>query len=348
MLTARAPGKLLVFGEYAVLDGAPALVQAIDRQAQVRLRWHDAAMHQVRALPIAPEPSRFRFDPNGRVHWQSSEGAPALAYVEALLNALGPLPGGADRCLDIELDTRDFFDAGAAHKLGLGSSAALTVALASAWTALAEGQGGSRPGLDRLVELHRGLQDGRGSGVDVAASVAGGLVVYRNGDVASASRIMPPPGLDWMWIWLGKSASTSEFLAGMAHYRSQRADHYRQRIETMTALAEAGVRALSRGDSNGLLAIIDGYGQAMVQLGDSAGLPIWTDDHRRLALWAERLGVAFKPSGAGGGDIALAAGSDVEALAALARQAQSSGYRVLPLAPAETGLQLQWHNASES
>jgi phosphomevalonate kinase len=28
---ARAPGKVVVLGEYAVLDGAPALVLAVDR-----------------------------------------------------------------------------------------------------------------------------------------------------------------------------------------------------------------------------------------------------------------------------------------------------------------------------
>ncbi len=34
---ARAPGKLVALGEYAVLDGAPALVLAIDRYAVATL-----------------------------------------------------------------------------------------------------------------------------------------------------------------------------------------------------------------------------------------------------------------------------------------------------------------------
>ncbi len=33
MTIATAPGKLIVTGEYAVLDGAPALVLAMDRRA---------------------------------------------------------------------------------------------------------------------------------------------------------------------------------------------------------------------------------------------------------------------------------------------------------------------------
>ena len=37
MITAQAPGKLLLLGEYAVLEGAPALVVAVDRLARVRV-----------------------------------------------------------------------------------------------------------------------------------------------------------------------------------------------------------------------------------------------------------------------------------------------------------------------
>src|SRR5690625_1203106 len=34
---ASAPGKVVLLGEYAVLDGAPALVQAVNRRCTVRL-----------------------------------------------------------------------------------------------------------------------------------------------------------------------------------------------------------------------------------------------------------------------------------------------------------------------
>src|SRR5207247_1999193 len=36
-VVARAPGKIFLTGEYAVLAGAPALVAAVDRQAEVRI-----------------------------------------------------------------------------------------------------------------------------------------------------------------------------------------------------------------------------------------------------------------------------------------------------------------------
>lgn len=350
MLRASAPGKLIVLGEYAVLDGAPALVQAIDRQARIRLRGHGGAKNQVRALPIAPAPRPFTFTADGALAWSQPDSRECLAYVDALLSVLGPLPAASDRPWDIEIDTRDFFDAGAANKLGLGSSAALTVAMAAIWLALDQGPEGVGPQhwperwLDTLVALHRGLQGGRGSGVDVAASLHGGLIGYRQLDqqTTRVDRLAPVPGVEWMWIWLGKSAATVDFLTGLAGFRRLDASRYDGHLQSLTELAEAGQRAVRRQDADGLLAIIDAYGQAMAQLGEAANLPIYTDDHRRLAQWAGRHGVAFKPSGAGGGDIALAASTDVQALAALARQVQAAGYRVLPLAAADTGLTIQW------
>ena len=37
MIVARAPGKLVALGEYAVLDGAPAVVLALDRYAEIEV-----------------------------------------------------------------------------------------------------------------------------------------------------------------------------------------------------------------------------------------------------------------------------------------------------------------------
>ncbi|HBK55877.1 MAG TPA: hypothetical protein DDZ76_06290 [Xanthomonadales bacterium] len=352
MLTARAPGKLIVLGEYAVLDGAPALVQAIDRQTEVRVSWRPGRPHRLRALPVAPQPVGFDFDGQGRVQWCDDSIGPSLAYVTTLLNALGSPMIGSDGGLDVVIDTRDCFDADTGEKLGLGSSAALAVALAGAWQALASGPGRTDPAprdcLDRMIALHRDIQGGQGSGADVAASVFGGLIAYRPGAMAEVESLVVPEGVEWMWIWLGRSASTTNFLAGMAGYRHRRGDDCQRRMATMADLAEAGLRAVRRADGSALLAIIDAYGRAMADLGEAAGLPIWTDDHRRLAQWATRHGIAFKPSGAGGGDIAMAAATDIDALAGLARHARTSGYRVLPLAASRAGLHLQWHTASES
>lgn len=347
MLSASAPGKLVILGEYAVLEGTPALVQAVDRYAQVSLSPSISGRDEICAKPLLEEALAFRFDNEGRFHWLDESSHQRLPFVQPLMNDLGPW-GTQAGPVRLTLDTSAFFAdyQGERRKLGLGSSAALAVALAAAWYA-------SRHGvqkLDRerwlptLVDLHRKLQNGRGSGVDVAASLYGGLVEYNTDadgqGTVQARALKAPQDVEWMWIWLGQSASTRDFLAGMEIYRRNRGEEYQAHLQTMDDIARAGLAAVQHADSDGLLSSIQAYGQAMQALGDAAQVPIYTDGHRRLAELARRFNVAFKPSGAGGGDIAFAASRDTEALSALARRVRTAGYAVVALGPAHHGLSI--------
>ena len=95
---ASAPGKIVLSGEYAVLFGAPAICMAVDR----------------RAVAITKDGT----DSKCRLETPGLAGGDPFAIVEAVC-------GGQRPPLDIMLDTRAFSDAGG--KLGIGSSAALTV-----------------------------------------------------------------------------------------------------------------------------------------------------------------------------------------------------------------------------
>jgi mevalonate kinase len=172
---ASAPGKLVIAGEYAVLEGAPALVLAIDRQARVTLEDSDGSDYEISAPGLGIHAACGRLDAAGRIAWPAlgAAASASLRLVGAILETLGaeerPPPFRAS------LDTRAFrADGDRRRKLGLGSSAALTVALASAIRAL--GRRGA-PSLYTLRAAHRRAQDGHGSGLDVAASRHGGLLV---------------------------------------------------------------------------------------------------------------------------------------------------------------------------
>ncbi len=51
---ADAPGKLVLLGEYAVLEGAPGLVVAVDRRARVVLEQHLCEVGRARSLEQLP------------------------------------------------------------------------------------------------------------------------------------------------------------------------------------------------------------------------------------------------------------------------------------------------------
>lgn len=341
-ITISAPAKALIMGEYAVLEGHPAVVQALARFARVTLTPDQP--FTVTAPPLIEQPLDFGFDDQQQFQWQKPDNEQRLPFVGPLMRALGDWRRHYHESWSLELNTRDFFisdNGSTGHKIGLGSSAALTVALAATWF------GHRHPGqtfdrqrwLPLLVKLHRDLQGGSGSGVDIAASLYGGLSAYQiREDNYQARPLSWPDGVECIWIWLGHSASTRVFLGRMQDFRNDQPGEYAAHLQTMGELAQAGCQAFTDGSAQACLDTISAYGQAMQALGDAADAPVYTDAHRRLAQLAAQHGVAFKPSGAGGGDIALAAATDTKALAAFARQVQSAGYGLLELTPAEQGV----------
>ncbi len=148
---ASAPGKLLIAGEFAVLEGAPALVMAIHRRA------HASLNRQVSCSTSSP-----------------------TALRTAITEQLGLSAAESDRLV---LDSSELFHGG--EKLGLGSSAALCVAA----TALLRDVE-TNAVFHTALTIHRRFQSGLGSGFDIAASTYGGVLLYRQ-DTAPTAITLP-------------------------------------------------------------------------------------------------------------------------------------------------------------
>lgn len=137
-----AGGKVVLVGEYAVIDGAPAWVAAVDRGVQCEIGPSSTFLIET------PGDDRFV-----RAALRSVE-APAARY---RFSDWRPVPSES--------------------KAGLGSSAAATVAAVVAGWAAA-GVAGSPFELHRTAaRIHRDVQ-GSGSGIDVAASAFGGVLCF--------------------------------------------------------------------------------------------------------------------------------------------------------------------------
>ena len=330
MFRARAPGKLVALGEYAVLDGAPSIVLAVARYVDATI---DASPDGAcRLTTFAPDSDERRFAPG------EPSGVPLVDLVAAAAPSLA---------WTATLDSRALFEGAA--KLGLGSSAAALCAWAGAFAALARSRGidVAEPDAAALIELHRRFQGGKGSGLDVAAAYTGGVIEYRlaASGVPQIGSVQVPNSVGFAGIFTGRSASTPGLIA---HYRAWRRDRPREAAALMlrlTALAEAGCAALAGGDAAAWLMAFAAYGDGLAELGDAIGAEIVTAEHRAIGAEAKRHGVAYKVSGAGGGDLGLACAADEERLEAFRQSVSDRGFRVINVSLAEHGLAVSWHEA---
>ena len=109
-------------------------------------------------------------------------------------------------------------------------------------------------------------------------------------------------------------------------------------LASLTRVAEAGCAAAGGDDGVALVEAIAEYGRALQNLGSAIGAEIVTAEHRRIGEHARRYGVAYKVSGAGGGDLGLACALDLDALAAFGHAMGAEGFKVIDVRPAERGL----------
>ena len=344
-----APGKLVLIGEYAVLFGAPAVVIAVNRRARVELVSSAGGRWSFTAPGLAAEPADLELGANGDLSWlgDTATARRHFGLVERLLNGLTEAGIIEPRALpppQATLDTRAFFHGSGddRKKLGLGSSAALTVALASA---LLEWAGEESPPdpvwLRALVDLHRGMQGGLGSGIDVAASLLGGVVRYQLkglGSEPTAAALPLPEDLHMLCIWTGRPASTGDLLARLEASRKEDPQAVEQALGRLSEVSVEGVGALEGGRSVDFLDAVDVFWDALENLGCEVGLPILSDEHRRLHRLARECETRYKPSGAGGGDFGLAFATDPGLTALMAARATADGFNVLDLQVDPVGL----------
>lgn len=341
-LRASAPGKLVLLGEYAVLDGAPALVMAVDRRAVATLEVTDGRCH-VYAPTVHPTVVGFDLAVDGTPRWHDDDPQvpQRLQLVTQVCRALamrGLLPV---QPFQLTLDSAAFFDDVSGAKLGLGSSAAMTTALASVLAAAAghdDAVTDRSAWLQTLLQIHREFQQGRGSGVDVAAAVCGGIIRFQLVDGrVEVQPVAWPESLQRLWLWSGQSASTADFLQTLAAWRSAAPRSYEQRMGALMAVAELGAAAAAAGDAAALRNALSDAGDALQALGQAGKMAIFSPEHRRIADIVSTAGGIYKPCGAGGGDVGLAVADEADA-APLHDALHAAGLAVLDLGVDDAGL----------
>lgn len=331
---AEAPGKLFLLGEYAVLDGSPAIVAAVEPKVRVVAGYKGTRQK----LSIAIPSSRVHFTADVRSLPPTGPGP--VAFVLACCASCPEeerrtvLPG---LNLVIEFPRTQ----GVPAKLGLGGSAALVASVSALLFELAHGRGRAQQHktevFHRALAAHRAAQQGRGSGADVAASVFGGLILFEASN-GSAPRVEPlpwPENLALATSWSGQPASTAELIG--TYYNSVR-DHaalHRQFLRSSALAVETfatAIRSCSDAESAWRAAA-----PVLLEFAPKLRLPYLTPALARILALAQSQNIVAKPSGAGGGDSAVAL-CRPDQKAALIELWERSGFPCPAVSPAKEGV----------
>ena len=334
-IVASAPGKLVLLGEYAVLAGAPALVLAVERRGRAALAPSGSHCWEI-ISPTLGLQARFHLQHDEAI-WHGP--APAELVWVATLLARFPQVDRLHPCR-IELDSDAFYldHAGARTKLGLGSSAALTVALLGALHAVA---GIAPPILDEAIEAHRAIQHGQGSGIDIAAASAGGLSRFQlTGDAARMDPVSWPKGLHWACVYSGRPASTRAMLATVAAWREREPTAFTQYMHELATISSRGIDALTADDAAAFLSSLHDYATALARFGAATGVDIASREHRAIAAIAQTCGCVYKSCGAGGGDVGVTFAVEDTRLRAFSERASRAGFPVIGLEADPKGLEV--------
>jgi len=326
-LTATAPGKAVISGEYAVLIGAPAIAVALDRRAIVNIENATEDNHVVTTPGFTNGSWRFSTSDDGEITWHDKLPKSGLPLVEA---AFAMADFDARVAKSFSIDTRAFADESTRRKFGLGSSAAAITALVAALCEL--GVQESDVGQAALA-AHLRFQNGLGSGVDIATSLTGGVIEYRMGDAVNLVRHSWPEDLFYTILWSGRPAST--------HVRIAKFDQLNLHDSTVSALVEAAnnVASVWGGQRAAeICASLRVYTETLHQFDFAHTLGIFAAGHDRLFAASNSSKVLYKPCGAGGGDIGIALSLDSSALADYVAGAEKLGFHALSVAVDSNGL----------
>lgn len=306
MISVSAPGSLMLMGEHAVLHGQLALALAVEQRVTVELKPRGDRQICIESVlgdyhssldELTPEP-RFSF------------------MVEAIRAQIGRLTQGFS--LSVE--------AGFSHQVGLGSSAAVTAATVAA---LAEFCGESLSAeqlFERALAVVHKVQQGRGSGTDLVASIFGGLVAYRV-TPREIRRLPGTPDIDLFYV--GYKMKTPEVIRHVETLAQGVPELYQQIYQLMGTVSERSEAAILAADWPLLGRLMNLYSGLMDALGvcDRS----LADLQYQLRAAEQVLGV--KISGSGLGDSVLTLGRV---------RSQVAHYQRIPVAVCSRGLEI--HN----
>ena len=245
-INVTVPGSVMLMGEHAVLFGQPALACAVDKYIHIALEAIpdeeviiDSALAEYRSsLKALQSDSRLSF------------------VLQAIRNVVEEIPSG------FKLTIRSEFS----HTVGLGSSAAVTAGVVAALANFTGMPTDDESLFEQSLKVVHQVQDGRGSGSDLVASIYGGIVYYKVAP-REVSKLAAAPNIDLFYA--GYKTKTPDVLRHVEELTNTAPDIYAELYQLMGAVTQQAEFAIQDSDWERLGALMNTYQGLLDALGVS-------------------------------------------------------------------------------
>lgn len=356
-LSIQVPGKLMIAGEFAVLEPHHQLsVMAVDRYVYADLTLCEENLLTLHNFDL--EHLRWELTTEGMVI-QTDD--PRVNFVQkAMETALSFLQEKQADIKPFHLRINSELDDKSGKKYGLGSSAAVVTAVVAAILNQFSKEDATDEIIFKLAAVSHVAIQGNGSGADVAASSYGGLLKYtsfqadwlleayneanaihelltKDWTYFSVSSIPIPDDVYFCVGWTGSPASTGSLVSQILTLKKKAPKKFEQFLSNSEAAVATFLQGMNEGDHEKLFEGIKQNRQALATVGKEANVAIETPMLGTLCDLAEQLGGAGKPSGAGGGDCGIAFMPSKEKAEALLEAWREAGIKPLDIHPDRRG-----------
>ncbi|MER2063241.1 MAG: phosphomevalonate kinase [Alkalibacterium sp.] len=321
---AKAPGKLYIAGEYAVVDsGYPAVIVAVDRFITVSVSPSKGPAGTITSPSLSDATLYWRRNDQRILLEEPNEKADILLrtmeVTERFLKEHNCALPYYDLVIDSTLDSSD------GRKYGLGSSGAVTVATVSALLESAGFEIEDAELFKLSAAIHVSLKS-RGSLGDLAAAAFTGWIAYSSPDkswverqlnqvtlsalikqswpMLKIERLPAPSSLQLLVGWTGHPASTETYVDS-AQQAQVKIDHGTFLEESKTCVTNM-ISGINEDAADKIKENVRRYRELLLKMSRTRDILIETPLLENLNRLAEKHGAVAKTSGAGGGDCGIA------------------------------------------
>lgn len=282
IITVSAPGKLMLFGEHAVVYDRPCLVTAVDQRMQVTVTALDTQDFILDAPDV--KISDYKKSINNIGKGEIPKGAMFIEIAVKNFKARYGLKKG------IKITTKSEFSS----LFGFGSSSASTVCVLKAVSEITNKKFSDKQLFDLAYKTVLDIQ-GKGSGFDVAAAVYGGTLYFVTG-----GKVIKPLKIKKLPLLVGYSGVKADTVTLMNQVK-ERSEKYPKVIEgiynEIEKLIPLAQKALIDNDWQTVGALMN------INQGYLAALGVSTKKLEEIIFAVRDTGgYGAKLSGAGGGD----------------------------------------------